>query len=52
MIFLRYMLHEINLQYIKLKTKKSISSQQILEGRIILLMDFRQNRDILLSYKL
>ena len=45
MIFLKYMLNEINLQPIKLKTKKSISSQQILEGIIILLLDVRQNGD-------
>ena len=38
MIFLKYMLNEINLQCIKLKTKKNFFSQQILEGRIINLL--------------
>ena len=53
MIFLKYMLNEINLQHIKLKTKKSISSQQILEGIIILLLDVKTKWGlILLSYKL
>lgn len=38
------MLHKVNLQYINnLKTNKIIPLQQILEGRIILLIDFRQN---------